>query len=315
MNTHKFAGILLLTLSIAGCKQGPKSTIEVQKTSEVNDNSSEQEEVKKGTPDLGPNFSPISSEIAFYSYVGSEQSVARIFVSNFDGSNTREISTLDSIGFHTEPVWSPNGKKIGYTNFLEEGARIMAVDVNGKSLTELAKVTDDGYHMFTSWDLSGEGYFFFHWPKDGFTPDAYYAKGDNVERLTQNGRTNRPYMTADGTLYINRIDDLENYSATKQLYDLKNKKVIKDIPELEGEFITGKHTVKTIENENSTTFILEDLQGNDIKELGSVPYKKIMFTTIDENLEYVAYNTDFEDGAEIHLLKVSTNEIIKITEN
>lgn len=272
-------------------------------------------ETKRGTPDLAPNFSPVSPEIAYYSYVGENQAMAKIFVSNLDGSNSREISSLDSVGFHTEPKWSRDGKRVAYTNFLEEGARMMAVDIDGKNLTKLATVTDDGFHMFSSWELSGEGYFFFHWPKDGFTPDAYYAKGDQIERLTDNGKTNRPQMTDEGMLYINRIESEDPYVATKQLYDLKTRKVIRDIPELEGEFISGSYSVKGVESENSTTFFLEDLQGQDIKELGTVPYKKTMFSTIDKNLEYLAYNTDFAEGAEIHLLKISTGEIIKLTKN
>ncbi|WP_350292556.1 hypothetical protein [uncultured Croceitalea sp.] len=310
---------LMLVLLILGCKQAPKEIVNSEQASDekIVEASAEinKEKSEKGTPDLAPNFNPVHSLVAFYSYVSEDPPASRIFTSNLDGSKIREVSTLDSIGFHTEPKWSRNGNRIAYTNFLEKGSRIMAVDIDGQNLKELAKVSDDGFHMFTSWDLIGDGYFFFHWPQGGFTPDAYYAKNGKVERLTENGKTNRPQMTEDGILYINRVESETPYVATKQLYDLENKKIVKDIPELEGEFIVGKHTVKGIENEDSTTFVLEDLQGNDLKELGTVPYKKIMFTTVDKNLEYVAYNTDFADGAEVHLFKVSTGEIIKLTEN
>lgn len=320
MKVKKIFNALVLTLLIVGCKQAPKHNTDANQASEesstdVSAEGVKKEEVEKGTPDLAPNFNPISSEVAYYSYVGGNPQASRIFVSKLDGSDTREISTLDSIGFHTEPKWSRDGKRVAYTNFLEKGARIRVVDADGQNLKELATVTDDGFHMFTSWDISGDGYFFFHWPQGGFAPDAYHAKKGKVERLTENGKTNRPHMTEDGLLYINRIESENPYVVTKQLYDLENKKIFRDIPELEGEFIAGKHTVKGVENEDSTTFVLEDLQGNDLKELGTIPYKKIMFTTIDKNLEYVAYNTDFADGAEVHLFKVSTGEIIKLTEN
>lgn len=304
-------GIVVLTLLMGACQQEQKNEVEQtsQETTAVDDS------VPKGSPDLGPNFNPVNSELAYYSYIGEDQSTARIFVSDIDGGNVREVSALDTIGFHTEPKWSRDGKRIAYTNFLGEGARIMAVDADGQHLSELATVTEDGFHMFSSWDLSGEGYFFFHWPKGSFAPDAYYAKGGQVERLTENGKTNRPQMTADGHLFINRIESADPYVATKQLYDLKRKEVIKDIPKLEGEFIDGNYAVKALENEDSTTFILEDLQGKDLRELGTVPYKKIMFATIDSRQEYVAYNTDFADGAEIHLLHIQTGEIIKLTKN
>ncbi len=313
--------IVMLVLSLIACQQGPNktgNTTEQASQENMDEASMEgngEEDSEKGTADLGPNFNPVGPEVAYYSYVSENPPVARIFISNLDGSNTRQVSHLDSIGFHVEPKWSRDGKKIVYTSFLEVGSRMMAVDADGENPTELATVSDDGFHMFTSWDLSGDGYFFFHWPKEEFTPDAYYAKGGKVERLTENGKTNRPQITEDGVLYINRVESENPYVATKQLYDLENKKVVKDVPELEGEFIVGGHSVKGVENEDSTTFVLEDLQGNDLKELGTVPYKKVMFTTIDKNLEYVAYNTDFADGAEIQLLKISTGEIIKVTEN
>ncbi len=304
-------GILVLIQLMAACQQEQKNA-EAQTSQET---TAVQDSTPAGSPDLGPHFHPVNSALAYYSYVGEDQSMARIFVSDLDGGNVREISALDSTGFHTEPKWSRDGKRIAYTNFLAEGARMMAVDADGQHLTELATLTEDGFHMFSSWDVSGEGYFFFHWPKGGFTPDAYYAKGDQVERLTDNGKTNRPQMTTDGHLFINRIESVDPYVATKQLYNLEQKKVIKDMPELEGEFIVGNYSVKGVEKGDSTTFILEDWQGKDLKELGTVPYKKIMFATVDPRQEYVAYNTDFADGAEIHLLNIGTGEIIKLTKN
>ncbi|MCL6266931.1 TolB family protein [Flagellimonas myxillae] len=318
MNLKSVMGILVGVLAFSSCQNGQKkNTISTQ--NEIQDSTEIQSEsikLKKqsGTPDLGPNFNPVASEIAYYSYTDVDQSKAKIFVSNLDGSNHREVSTLDSIGFHTEPKWSPDGKQIAYTNFLAEGAQMRSISSDGKTLTHLVQVTKDGFHMFSSWDLSGEGYYFFHWPKDAFTPDAYFAIGNKVERLTENGRTNRPQITDGGQLFVNRIDDLENYVATKQLFNKKTKRT-QDMPELEGEFITGSHSVKTVEQNNATVFILEDLHGEDIKKLAEVPYKGIMFTTIDKHLKYVAYNTSFEDGAEIHLVDVITGEIIKLTEN
>ncbi len=307
--------LLALTLAIISCKQKANANQSEEKNKSIADSELEKkEENKKGTPDLGPNFNPVRAEIAYYSYIGDTQDNSRIFISNLDGSQVRDVSALDSLGFHTEPKWSRDGKKIGYTNFVDDGARIMAIDADGKNLQKLAKVSEDGFHMFTSWDLSGDGYFFFHWPKEGFTPDVYHAKNGSIERLTENGRTNGPQMTSEGKLYINRIDDLEKYVITKQLFDLKTKSTV-DVPELEGHFITGIHALKTVDTQDSTTFILENLEGNDLKELGSVPYKGIMFTVLDKDLKYVAYNTSFEDGAEIHLLEISTGKIIKLTEN
>ena len=50
-------------------------------------------------------------------------------MANPDGTGLMELTGNDPEGMHTEPQWSADGKKIGYSKFLENGARIMQVDV------------------------------------------------------------------------------------------------------------------------------------------------------------------------------------------
>ncbi|UCD61746.1 MAG: PD40 domain-containing protein, partial [Flavobacteriaceae bacterium] len=158
--------------------------------------------------DLGPQFSPDGQKIAFYSYLKSDPSVGRIFIMNKDGSQIKELTSRDTVGMHTEPKWSDNGKKIGYTSFRENGAKIMAIDIDGDQPKPLASITEDGYHMFSCWDAKGDGYYFFHWPAGGFTPDAYYANKTEIIKLTEDGISCRPQLTADGTLFVSKIVDL-----------------------------------------------------------------------------------------------------------
>ncbi len=266
-------------------------------------------------PDLGPSFSPDGSEIAFYSYINSEWNVSRIYLVNTNGTELRELTTKDTIGFHTEPIWSLDGRRIAYTSFLEEGARMMSIDRNGDNLKKLVSVSENGFHMFSSWDSAGDGYYFFHWPAgEDFKPDAYHAIGDKVTRLTTDGITNRPQVAANGTLYLSKIINLEKNLYSKHILD-KNSGKVTEMPNLEGWFIVGNHVIKQKDHDEGTTFILEDLEGNDIKELGTVPYKSVMFGKTDPDVNYVAYNTSFDDGSEIHLLEIATGKLIKLTQN
>lgn len=317
--------IVILIILIAGigfaCKRNKdkadKLTEEISQKDTLNMDSEASPQVgdKDNFPELGPDFSPGGSRIAYYSYIDSEWSKSRIYLINTDGSNKMQLTTNDTIGFHTEPVWSSDGGRIGYTSFLEEGSRMMSIDSDGTNLKQLTTVTENGFHMFSAWDLTGEGYYFFHWPLgDDFKPDAYYANGDNITRLTTDGITNRPQLAADGTLFISKIVDLENNVYSKHILDLNTKKVT-DVPELEGWFVQGDNVLKQKDHEEGTTFILENLNGTDLKEIGTVSHKSLMFAKIDPNRQFVVYNTSFDDGAEIYLLDINSGKNIKLTQN
>jgi Tol biopolymer transport system component len=313
--------IVLITGVYFSCKRDTNKAnklageITQRDTVNVDGDGSLKETNEKNFPELGPDFSPEGSRIAYYSYIDSEWSKSRIYLINTDGTNKRELTTNDTIGFHTEPVWSPDGGRIAYTSFLEEGARMMSIDSDGTNLKQLTTVTENGFHMFSSWDLNGEGYYFFHWTDgEDFKPDAYYTNGDSVTRLTTDGITNRPQLAADGTLFISKIVDLKDNVYSRHILDKKTKKVT-DVPELEGWFISGDRVLKQEDHDKGTTFILEDLSGTDLKEVGTVSHKSLMFAKIDPNRQFVAYNTSFDDGAEIYLLNINSGNTIKLTQN
>lgn len=315
MKNRLLSSILLLTVIGVSCKRN--TSVQNNNLEEISQSKKIVEEEKKekeeSTADLGPSFSPDGKKLVFYSYL--DEGIAHLFTINIDGTGLQDISKEAQSGWHAEPIWSPDGKKIAFTNFLEKGAKLMVIDSNGKNYQQLASVSENGFHMFSSWDATGEGYYFFHWPiNEGFKPDVYHAKEDVITRLTSDGITNRPQLAANGTLFISKIIDVENNIYSKHILDENSQKVI-DVPNLDGWFITGNHVLKQEEQEDETIFILEDLNGNDIKELGKVPFKSVMFSKIDPNFNYVAYNTSFEDGAEIHLLEIATGKIVKLTEN
>ena len=300
--------------SILSCKQTTERTDIKEEQKEKSVETTAGSNYNEYGSDLGPVFSPDGSEIAFYSYLSSDPSVGRIFISNKQGTKFRLLTGNDTIGMHTEPKWSPDGSKIGYTSFLEKGARIMTISSNGGESEELVSVSEYGYHMFSCWDQTGEGYYFFHWPQGGFTPDAYYAKGTDLVRLTTDGISCRPQMASNGNVYVSKIVDLENNVFDKYRINLETKEAVK-VPEIKGFELSYDHFVINDEKEEGTTIIIEDLDGNDIKTLGMVKHKGIMFSAIDPEEKYVVYNTSFEDGAEIHLLEIETGKLSKITSN
>jgi hypothetical protein len=187
----------------------------------------------------------------------------------------------------------------------------MQVDLTSLKVSELAVISDDGYHMFSDWNLKGPGYFFFHWPAGGFHPDAYYFDGTQSVRLTTDKMSTKPKMAPDGGLYINKVIDEEKkvYQYSRLDLETMESKKVKDI---EGFDLSGRYFVKQIIEGNHTRFILEDLKGNDIRDLGTVPFTGVMFETVDPHLKYLAFNTSFEQGTIMYILDLKTQDLRKL---
>jgi len=118
--------------------------------------------------DAEGSYSPDGKQIAFASnrnaYSGEmterqqklfdtdRASMMEIFIMNADGSNVRQLT--DSPGYDGGPFFSPDGKKICWRRFSENGLRaeIMTMDIEGKSKPVRVTDTDDfdGLASFTS---------------------------------------------------------------------------------------------------------------------------------------------------------------------
>ena len=303
-------------IAILSCKNKttPKS-IESSNDTKLNSaNNSDESQNNDFEPvsGLGASFSPDGTQIAFYSYI--EEGKGVIFIMDTDGLNKKIISSDAPDGLHTEPTWSPDGSKIAFTNFIEgQGAKLAQVNSDGTGFKKLPSISDKGYHMFGSWDISGDGYYFFHWPEGGFEPNVYHCNGEVVSQITTDNISCRPEMDANGSLYINKIVDLEKNIFHKYKVSKSGEEgfSFQKIESLEG-VVMGKNAIKVKENDSTTTLVLENLNGKDLKELAEIPYKGIMFPRYDREMENIIYNTGFSDGTEIHMLKLATGEVVNL---
>ncbi|WP_272621344.1 hypothetical protein [Allomuricauda sp. AC10] len=121
--------------------------------------------------------------------------------------------------------------------------------------------------------------------------------------------------TKKGNLSFKYSDVLKSFTITKRLFDpLLN--IFYCNTRLKEEFISKNHTLQLLHTAGgATTFILKDEEGRVLKDIGAVPYKEIMFPMVDKNLQYVAYTTSLNDGAEIQFLELATGNLIEITKN
>ncbi|MCL6275489.1 hypothetical protein M3P19_15855 [Muricauda sp. 2012CJ35-5] len=307
--------IIMIVLFLSCKEKNTESTNDTESdTIEIKGQQEQEDDVQNPTTGMGPNISPDGKKVVFYSYV--DENKGYIFSMNIDGSGKKMISKQIPTGFHTEPVWSPDGTKIAFTNFTpDSGAKVLVMDKDGNNWQNPVSVSDKGFHMFGDWEPDSKNFYFFHWPEGGFTPDVYYYENGTVNRITNDGISCRPHLGGDGTLFFSKIVDEEKriYDTYKVIGSVKNDKIsTQKMDDLEGDFFTDKYALKTKDVGDSTVFVLEDLDGNDLREVGSVPHKGIMFPKLDKDLKNIIYNTSFEEGPEVHLLNLETNTITKL---
>lgn len=280
---------------------------------EVNEKDSASE---NSMDDLGPSFSPDGRKIAFYSARQGNGEEFRIYTVNVDGSELKKLAYNDSSGYHTEPIWSLDGTQIAYTNFKETGSKMMLMDSDGKNARELQGASDQGFNLFSCFDVSGKGYFFVHWSADGFTPDIYHLKDSKLTRITHDGINTRPQLVNKKILYFAKGIDFVNSGPTIHKMDLETK-VVKPTKGLDSYFpaITGDCNVYTKNTESTTTFYIENLEGQFISEVGTANGNPAQFMSLNLDKSFVTYHIPGKLGNDIRVMEVETGREISITED
>jgi TolB protein len=97
-------------------------------------------------------WSPDGTKIVFAS---DRSGTFRLYVMDPDGHNVRELTQVNNPGGNAYPAWSPDGKRIAYTNSAPDGSRqIFVIDADGKNTKQLTK--DGNFNCYAAWSPDGK---------------------------------------------------------------------------------------------------------------------------------------------------------------
>jgi Tol biopolymer transport system component len=97
-------------------------------------------------------WSPDGTKIVFAS---DRSGFFRLYVMDADGHNVREMTHSDNPGGNAYPAWSPDGKRIAFTNSTPDGSRqIFMIDADGKNTKQLTK--DGIFNCYVAWSPEGK---------------------------------------------------------------------------------------------------------------------------------------------------------------
>ena len=180
--------------------------------------------------DAEANYSPDGKLIAFASnrnafkrklsdreqelFAIDPASMIDIFIMNADGSNVRQLT--DVFGYDGGPFFSPDGKRICWRRFSENGAtaEVYSMDIDGGDVRRLTSI---GAMSWAPYFHPSGDYLVFTTNKHGFANFELYlvradGKGEPVRVTTTDGFDGLPVFLPDG----NRISWTSTRTASKQ---------------------------------------------------------------------------------------------------
>jgi TolB protein len=97
-------------------------------------------------------WSPDGTKIVFAS---DRSGTFRLYVMDPDGHNVRELTQVNNPGGNAYPAWSPDGKRIAYTNSAPDGSRqIFVIDADGKNTKQLT--VNGNFNCYAAWSPDGK---------------------------------------------------------------------------------------------------------------------------------------------------------------
>ena len=113
--------------------------------------------------EVAPHYSPDGKRLAFHS---NRSGSVQIWVSNADGSNAVQLTSMNDIATTGTPRWSPDGKRLAFDSNTSGTYQIYVINADGG---QPRAVTTDASRNFTAW-----------WSKDG---NWIYYTSDRSGRL------------------------------------------------------------------------------------------------------------------------------------
>ena len=130
-----------------------------------------------------PAWSPDGKKILFTSRRNGDG--FRIYVMDADGSNVKQLTNNANSFGSVYPCYSPDGKKIMWSDGDGDSLEIHVADANGKNAKKLTQL--GGFNTFATWSADGKSIVFHHMPdyQDGpvYIMDA---DGGNRRELLKN---------------------------------------------------------------------------------------------------------------------------------
>jgi len=127
-----------------------------------------------------PACSPDGKKILFTSFRKGDG--FRLYVMDMDGSNTKELTTDANQKGYVYPAWSPDGKKIAWTDSSGPGLDIFVADADGKNAKQLTSLA--GLTTYAAWSPDSKTIAFYH-SGDGQSGTYFSmsATGENRKEL------------------------------------------------------------------------------------------------------------------------------------
>jgi len=148
-----------------------------------------------------PDYSPSGDQIAF---VSNRSGAQEMWISQADGSNARQLTSLRGKPEATWPRWSPDGRRLVFTG----GQGVYLIDVQGGLPVQLA--TGEGSQPIAEWSRDGQSIYLMSSRTDRneiWQIPAFDRHGQALTRqITRNGG-GVPRMSPDGEfLYYATMD-------------------------------------------------------------------------------------------------------------
>jgi TolB protein len=127
-----------------------------------------------------PAFSPDGKKILFTSLRGGNGFA--LYVMDADGSNPKHIAGNGNPTGFVYPSWSPDGKKIAWTDRTDNGLDIFVADADGKNAKQVTKL--GGITSYSAWSPDGKKIAFYHTPNnEKGSYQVMDADGGNIKEL------------------------------------------------------------------------------------------------------------------------------------